>query len=53
MPDKDNSDARRKSRPKYTMSELLAQCDFNAPISKEQEEEDRIWLNMPSVGREL
>lgn len=39
--------ARRKR--KYTLDELLAQCDPNAPFS----EEDNEWLNAPPVGREL
>lgn len=36
-------------RPRYTLDELLAQCDSNAPLT----EEDRIWIGAPSVGREL
>jgi antitoxin ChpS len=39
----------RKPRPKYTLDELLAQCDPNAPLN----EEDREWLDSPPVGREL
>ncbi len=39
----------RPSQPRYTMEELLAQCDPNAPMS----DEDREWLNSPPVGREL
>jgi antitoxin component of MazEF toxin-antitoxin module len=36
----------RKSR--YNLSDLLAQCDLNAPLSAE----DRAWLDAPAVGRE-
>jgi len=36
----------RKSR--YTLSELMTQCDLNAPLSAE----DRAWLDAPAVGRE-
>jgi antitoxin ChpS len=35
--------------PRYTLDELLAQCDPEAPIS----EEDRPWLDSPAVGSEL
>jgi antitoxin ChpS len=37
-------------RPKhrYTLDELLAQCDPDAPLSQEQRE----WLDAPAVGRE-
>jgi antitoxin ChpS len=36
-------------KPHYTLDELLAQCDVNAPIS----DEDRAWLDIAPVGREL
>ncbi len=36
-------------RPRYLLSELLAQCDAKAPIS----DEDRAWLDSPPAGREL
>jgi antitoxin ChpS len=36
-------------RPRYTLDELLSQCDPEAPIS----EDDRAWLNVTSVGKEL
>lgn len=36
-------------RPKYTLDELLAQCDFDAPYSGEE----RAWLDAPPAGREL
>jgi antitoxin ChpS len=37
------------SKPKYTLSELLAQCDKSARISKE----DKAWLGDKPVGKEL
>ena len=37
------------SRPRYTLEELLAQCDPSIPIS----DEEREWLDAPIVGREL
>ncbi|MBZ0222326.1 MAG: antitoxin [Dokdonella sp.] len=36
-------------RLRYTLDELLAQCDATAPLSAE----DRQWLDAPSVGSEL
>jgi antitoxin ChpS len=36
-------------RPRYTLDELLEQCDPNAPLS----DEDRAWINFAPVGREL
>jgi antitoxin component of MazEF toxin-antitoxin module len=36
----------RKSR--YSLAELMAQCDANAPLSAE----DRVWMDAPAVGRE-
>ncbi|MGH9585867.1 MAG: AbrB/MazE/SpoVT family DNA-binding domain-containing protein [Acidobacteriaceae bacterium] len=38
-----------KVKPRYTMDELLAQCDAAALM----DEEDRRWIDMPSVGQEL
>jgi antitoxin ChpS len=35
-------------KPRYTLEELLAQCDPKAPV-----EEDRSWIDMRPVGREL
>lgn len=32
---------------RYTLAELLAQCDPNAPLP------DREWVDAPAVGREL
>jgi antitoxin ChpS len=37
------------SKPRYTLEELLAQCDLEAPVT----EEDREWLNSGPAGREL
>ena len=37
------------ARPRYTLDELLAQCDASAEIS----EEDRKWLDAHPVGGEL
>lgn len=36
-------------RPKYTLDELLAECDFDTPYS----DEERAWLDAPPVGREI
>jgi antitoxin ChpS len=36
-------------QPKYTLEELLAQCDFDAPWS----EAEREWMDAPSVGNEI
>jgi antitoxin ChpS len=36
-------------RRRYTLEELLAQCDATAELSAE----DREWLEAPPVGREL
>lgn len=44
--------ARKRSRtgkPRYTLEELLAQCDPNEELTQE----DRDWLDAPLVGREL
>ncbi len=38
-----------QARPRYTLDELLAQCEDKAPISVE----DREWLNAAPAGREL
>jgi len=37
-----------KVRPRYTMADLLAQCDFDQSMT----DEDREWLDAPPVGRE-
>jgi antitoxin ChpS len=36
-------------KPRYTLEELLAQCETKAPIPAE----DREWLDSAPVGREL
>jgi antitoxin ChpS len=36
-------------KPRYSLEELLAQCDASAEIS----EEDRAWLESKPVGSEL
>lgn len=36
-------------RPRYSLDELLAQCDASAEVSAE----DRVWLDSKPVGREL
>jgi antitoxin ChpS len=36
-------------KPRYTLDELLEQCDPNAPLS----DEDRAWIDSAPVGREL
>lgn len=36
-------------RPRYTLDELLAQCDETAELTAD----DREWLDAPAVGREL
>ena len=39
----------RAMRPRYTMAELLAQCDPAAPMTAD----DREWVNSGPVGAEL
>jgi antitoxin ChpS len=36
-------------RPRYDLTELLAQCDASAPADPG----DRDWLDAPAAGREL
>ena len=38
-----------KLRPKYSLDELLAQCDDTAALSSE----DRDWINAKPAGNEL
>ena len=38
-----------KPRPRYSLDELLAQCDSLAEPSAEEKE----WLATPAIGREL
>ena len=35
-------------RPRYTLAELMEQCDLSAPMT----DEDRAWLDAAPVGRE-
>ena len=36
-------------RRKYTLQELLDQCDFSIPMT----DEEREWIDAPAVGREI
>ncbi len=38
-----------EARPRYSLDDLLAQCDGTAPTSAE----DRAWVDAKPVGREL
>ncbi len=38
-----------KVRPRYSLDQLLAQCDENASLC----EKDRVWLDAKPVGNEL
>lgn len=38
-----------QKRPRYSLEELLAQCDPHAETS----EEDREWIDAPTVGKEI
>ena len=38
-----------RTRPSYSLEELLAQCDENAPL----DDADRAWLEARPVGNEL
>ena len=38
-----------RTRPSYTLHELLAQCDDTAPV----DDEDRSWLHDQPAGTEL
>ncbi|HTV34227.1 MAG TPA: antitoxin [Methylocella sp.] len=38
-----------KARPRYTLAELLAQCELDQPMTAE----DREWLDAPVVSREI
>jgi antitoxin ChpS len=44
--------ARRRRLPKYTLAELLAQCNPDLPLSEAEKEERNAWLNGPPAGRE-
>ncbi len=38
-----------QNRSKYTLQELLDQCDFSLPVTTEERE----WLDAPAVGEEV
>ena len=40
---------RKCVRPRYTLEELIAQCDDSLPI----DEDDRRWLDLKPVGNEI
>jgi antitoxin ChpS len=46
-----------RQRPRYTLDELLAQCDPTARLSKQglkrASKQEREWVNSKPVGREL
>ena len=42
-----------RQRPRYTLNELLAQCDPKARRSKQGSKQEREWLNSKPVGSEL
>jgi antitoxin ChpS len=42
-----------RPRPRYTLAELLAQCDPKARGPKQKTKQKREWLNSKPVGREL
>ena len=44
----ENSLAVEAVHPRYTLNDLLVQCDSKAPLGK-----DRAWVRSPFVGREL
>ena len=37
------------TKPKYKLADLLAKCDVNAKMPKE----DKQWLELPPVGNEI
>ena len=39
----------RPTQKRYTLAELLAQCDFSKPMSTNERE----WIDAPAKGREL
>lgn len=38
-----------RRKPRYTLAELMAQCDLSQPLSAA----DREWLDAPAVGAEF
>jgi antitoxin ChpS len=47
--DRDRFVIQVQHKPRYTLAELLDQCDPSAP----EPEEDRSWQNLDPVGREI
>lgn len=39
----------KRKKPRYTLKELLDQCDDNLPF----DDEDRQWLDSAPIGKEL
>ena len=37
-----------KPKPRYTLAELMAECDLDQPFS----DEERAWIEAPPAGRE-
>jgi antitoxin ChpS len=42
-----------RSRPRYTLDELLAECNLKARCSKQASKQEREWLDSKPVGREI
>jgi antitoxin ChpS len=42
-----------RPRPRYTLDELLSQCNPKARRSKQGSKQEREWLDSKPVGREL
>jgi antitoxin ChpS len=42
-----------RKRPRYTLAELLAQCNPKTRRSKQSSKQEREWLNSKPVGGEL
>jgi antitoxin ChpS len=38
-----------RPRPRYTLAELMDQCDLSAPVT----DESRLWLDAQPIGREI
>jgi antitoxin ChpS len=43
----------QRSRPRYTLDELLAKCNPKSRRSKPTSKQEREWLSSKPVGREL
>jgi antitoxin ChpS len=37
-----------QEKPRYTLAELLSQCDFSQPMTADEQE----WLDSSNIGRE-